>query len=155
MPSTPLVSKPGQFRARCNLAKKVAVAKATPEQRREAEANDYRKTYVLDHRGKPVWFWYFPACEGFETTDREAYATHLKEFHGGGLTKVTQPKIIRDGKGMWNGPRLTEDGKAWSDEKHDTVTCPCGLVLEQRDDMASVQFVSEHLQMCAERAGAA
>lgn len=171
MPTQSLVNKPGQFRARCNLAKKVAVAKTTPEQRREAEANDYRKSYTQDHRGKVVWWWHFPACDGFETTDREAFKAHVDEFHGGGTYRWDSPSLdprnsdrtVRNYSARmplpvkpFPSPRLTTEGTAWSDEKHPTVTCPgCGLVMEEGASHAAELYIREHLELCAEQAGAA
>jgi hypothetical protein len=145
----PLTSKPGEFYARCNLPRVVKCHLASEADKAEAKTRGLQRHQVdTDSRNRPVWAWKFPACEGFETTDREAYAEHLEAFHGGG-TKLKGPWLKIPAK-LWTGPRLTKNGDDRILRGRDNLqVCSCGLVAEvtegsPRDEL----WWREHRQGC-------
>lgn len=163
MPRTSLVTKPGQFKAVCRLGRWLPLNDllALP---REEQPETLTSRWDKKLRCEVAQI----QCD-HEFTDRAVYEKHMKEAHDGGLYRWDNGALTAEIREVRNysarmplpvkpfaSPRLTEDGKPWSDEKQPTVTCPaCGLVMEEGATHAAALFIREHLEMCADRAGAA
>jgi hypothetical protein len=150
---TPLIAgtRPGQFRAVCRLRKPHRIDKMPDYLRRECEKRGWKKgfrTFYDGRFGKGIQRECFlePLCAGFDTTDPKAFAVHMAEAHG---KKPSGPRQLKQGRGMWNGPRLTVEGKPF-DDKGALQTCTsCGLVAEVDDRAANVLWWAEHERGCA------
>lgn len=146
--SAPLTKGPGQFYARCNLARTVKVHLAKPGDREEAARLGLRRHEAgRDARGRPIWVWRFPHNEGaFEFYDRDTYLAHMAEHHRGGL-KLAGPWLA----GRWRGPRLKPEGQALCKEAVEQLrSCPgCGLIAQTDDSRASELWWAEHTQGCS------
>lgn len=89
-----------------------------------------------------------------DTTDRATFEQHMVEVH-----KVSLARELNHHRGHtgfstkpWKAPRLTEDGKPWTEKeaKGRTHTCPtCGLVDEIDTTYAAALWWDEHLRGCA------
>lgn len=156
---TPLVDgkQPGQFRARCNLTVAKPDKKLTPEERREAQTNGYRRR--LDTNSRPHrWFVHFPQCQGFETDDLAAFAEHMAVMHNKKTVKGEGETLAASIRKGWRYPApgmgLKDDGKPFKPStveiERTSATCPpCGLVAEVGYRTSDVLWWDEHLHGCA------
>lgn len=106
-----------RFHAVCKLQRRKPEKTLTPEERREATENEYLRVFNREaDRGRGRVEVCFPACQGFETEDRGLFEAHMADAHnitkgsyapkkGGGTKADVVPAK------MWNGPRLTAEGK--------------------------------------------
>lgn len=156
-----LPRKPGDFHAVCRLTRAVPERKMTPDLWGLANAAGFRREFKemsservdQEKRRHGRWEIVFAACDGFETSDREAYLKHMAVLHN---RKPGGPRQIKLGQGHWHAPALTEDGLPFKDRDGVTETCSaCGLVSEVRDHAAEL-WCREHQERCvgAERGAA-
>jgi hypothetical protein len=108
----------------------------TPELWETAHAAEYRREFKemgservdrgTGRHGR--WEIVFAACEGFDTTDREAYLEHMATLHN---RKPGGPLQIKLGRGHWRAPKLYDAGAPFKAPDGLTETCAsCGLVSE-------------------------
>ncbi|MFE6511618.1 hypothetical protein ACFVBP_28405 [Nocardioides sp. NPDC057764] len=150
-------SAPGLFRATCSLALAQPRSTLTREQLERAEAEHWTKCW---DRAAEVDSIYVP-CE-FETTDRAAYAEHMKAHgkrmsHSRGYSEAWAKSIRTRPAKLGHGLGLTPEGKPFRPSTNaiaDTVkTCShCGLIAElavipgrTQDDL---RWWREHLEVC-------
>lgn len=155
---THLTSKPGEFRARCNLNSEISWDKMTEESWAIANERGYKREFREvpslkvdpETRKHGRWVVVFGGCEGFETTDRAAFEQHMADAHG---HKPNGPRQLKLGQGMWRTP------PARALDLSGLQTCErCGLVAEisEIDTLANRRWWDEHLAKCAgDQAGAA
>ncbi len=154
--------KPGEFRGRCNLAKPHAVSELPHYLRREYEEKGWRKgvrTVRVRRDLRRVECFLEPLCDGFETTDKEAFEAHMRDVHGKSQMRGENAALVARATGRWRTPKAKPDGTPYVATKAfvgQTTTCEgCGLVMENGSTYADELFVREHLDFCAGRAGAA
>lgn len=153
------MNRPGDFRALCRMRDRVpeqlmteaqwAVARAVGFERVFRDMSSGRIDKEAGRRGR--WEIAYLSCGGLDTTDRAAFESHMAETHGRKPSTWTtgNARGWRPSSGMWNGPRLTAEGKPWEDRSGRTDTCPdCGLVAEVDKSAASELWWREHLDLC-------
>lgn len=150
-------STPGLFRATCSLALAQPRSALTPEQLERAEAEHWTKRWDQEAEADLV---YVP-CD-FETTDRAAYAEHMKAHgkqmaHSRGHSEAWAKSIRARPAKLGHGLGLTPEGKPFRPSTKaiaGTVkTCPhCGLIAElrliPRRTQADLNWWREHLEEC-------
>lgn len=156
----PSMKKPGEFRARCTMRRRVWERRMTAEEIADAKAKGYTRVFnrLESERRDPEkgqhgrWEWALPACEGFETTDKAAFEQHMRDEHGRGPAYVRSEtesfgNSIRAG---WRAPRLSATGQDLTKAAAEQLqTCPTCELKAQVDTLASEQWWREHLRGCA------
>lgn len=99
--------KPGAFKATCRLTRSKPEKTLTAEERAQAKAEDLPRWFNTG-LSTPRWEVKFPACTGYDTEDPLLFEGHMLTQHG---VRPRAPKQLRLGKGLWTGPKLTEEGR--------------------------------------------
>lgn len=144
--------RPGTFRATCTLALPQPYADLTPAQLERAEVEHWTTFWDKTTETSNV---YVP-CH-FDTTDRRAYAEHMKAHKKRAYTGETWPWARSIGRPWTNGLGLKPEGKPFKASTKALAaaveTCPhCGLIAEVGGEStreADLLWWREHLHGCS------
>lgn len=147
----------GQFRATCNLKRHVHERRLSADEIRDAREKGYGRRFVAlvsERKDKETgrngrWEVAFPACAGFDTTDKAAFEQHMATEHGRSWQTWHRGEVqasVTSVRRGWTSPRnrpLPAQAEAL------LKRCPtCDMGAEVNGEAAELWW-TEHLRGCA------
>ena len=156
--------KPGEFKAFCRLGRLVPLNEVLALPREEQPDTAH------SHWNRKLGCEVVSVQCAEEFTDREAFATHMRELHDGGTYRWERASLepsSREGSSKtfrpripvpvrrWKAPKLHDEGQPFDTTKHPVRECEgCGLIAEFDGTQTWELWWAEHTFFCVGQAAA-